>query len=108
MQDSKDDDPHEATLAAVQQNGWALRDVSKAVQADSKALLQLAITGISKFKYNLDLLRVTPKLSFTLTTKAQDVRWLREFKQLFLKDPQLGRADPSAAVNSQSFFHALR
>ncbi len=97
----------EICLAAVQKNGLALRFVSEALKTDSKALLQLATTGISKFKYNLGLLRVSNPTSSTVINLVKNIRWLREFKQLFLKDPQLGRADPSAAANPQSFVKAL-
>lgn len=70
-------------------------------------MLQLATTGKSELISNLGLLRVSNPTFSTVIDLVKSIRWLREFKQLFLKDPQLGRADPSAAANSQSFFKRL-
>jgi hypothetical protein len=98
-------------LAAVQRNGMALQFVPEAVQMNNpaiclaavqrrgmaslyvteefnttanNALLTLANDSVSDFKSNLSLLSVIPTVSLELINTVKNVRWMREFRHLFL------------------------
>ena len=72
-------------LAAVQKDASALQFVPKELNTTANnALLTLANDSVSDFKSNLSLLSVIPTVSLELINTVKNVRWMREFRHLFL------------------------